>query len=281
MTIVFSSFISCSTNKSNEVAIIDGESIYLEEIDSLVTQEIYDELYRIYNIRKYSLEHIIKNRVLKNEAIKNEISIDSLLRKVIIRKKKDYSVEQYIFDKNLNNGIPRYGRTYETIDSKSQEGMRLINISYNNYIKERYIDSLIQLVNVNILLEPPIRPRINNLNDKYVHYRGKLDSKISFVLISDFECNKCIENKKLMNEIYTKYKSKVKFGFINYSSYNSPSALALLAAGKQGRFWELYEYINKSDHLIKSDELNLFLNGVIIDKEQFYYDFNSDKLIMN
>ena len=94
-------------------------------------------------------------------------------------------------------------------------------------------------------LYPPKSPRVD-LDNLHTYYRGNLKSEVSVIIISDFDCESCINAHSLHNSIYEEYKDKVKFGYIHYSTIPTFAEIASDAANKQNKFWEfqdsLYAY---------------------------------------
>lgn len=50
-----------------------------------------------------------------------------------------------------------------------------------------------------------------------VHYRGNLNAATTFIVASDFDCKRCVDFEKTLKQIYSEYKDKVRFGFINFA----------------------------------------------------------------
>src|SRR5690606_25675648 len=89
-----------------------------------------------------------------------------------------------------------------------------------------------------------------------VHYKGNLESSVTFLIISDFDCQMCREHNVLFEELYSKYNDKVRFGFTHYSSYVSNSAIASECAGNQLQFWAMHDSIFNSTYI--PDSIALF-----------------------
>ncbi|MHB9143591.1 MAG: hypothetical protein ACYC25_17140, partial [Paludibacter sp.] len=64
--------------KQDVLATIDSSPILSDTVDNLIKQELYDELNRIYLIRKVTLEKLIEEKVLKYEALKRHITLKAL-----------------------------------------------------------------------------------------------------------------------------------------------------------------------------------------------------------
>ncbi|MCB9030619.1 MAG: thioredoxin domain-containing protein [Deltaproteobacteria bacterium] len=75
--------------------------------------------------------------------------------------------------------------------------------------------------------------------------KGKSDAKITIIEFSDFECPFCSRGMSTMEEVMKAYPNDVKVVFKNlplpFHKNAEPAAKAALAAGKQGKFWEMHD----------------------------------------
>lgn len=81
--------------------------------------------------------------------------------------------------------------------------------------------------------------------------KGKKDSKVVLVEYSDFQCPACAAYFPMVEQVMDEYKDKVAFVYrhfplISIHPYAEPMARASEAAGKQGKFWEMYQLIFKN-----------------------------------
>lgn len=69
-TLIVLFYASCNSHRSSKytekdiIAEFDGEVIYASEINTIIKQELYDELCRIHEIKKKALEQLINMNVL-------------------------------------------------------------------------------------------------------------------------------------------------------------------------------------------------------------------------
>ncbi len=75
------------------------------------------------------------------------------------------------------------------------------------------------------------------------HVRGKEDSDVVVIEYADMQCPGCAAMMPVMDSMYEKYGSKVKFIYrhypINSHKNSKAAATAVEAAGRQGYFWEM------------------------------------------
>ena len=102
-----------------------------------------------------------------------------------------------------------------------------------------------------------------------------MNSNVSLYLISDFDCNKCIESHSLYDSIYWAYKDKVKFGYINFSAAPTLAQLACNAANEQGKFWQYHDSLYTKKQFIDSLTVYNLAVSIGLNIEQFENDLLS------
>lgn len=75
--------------------------------------------------------------------------------------------------------------------------------------------------------------------------KGPADAKVTIVEYSDFECPFCKRGADTVEQVLKAYPKDVRVVFKNmplpFHKNAKPAALAALAAGKQGKFWEMHD----------------------------------------
>lgn len=99
--------------------------------------------------------------------------------------------------------------------------------------------------------------------------RGPEGAKVTIIEFSDFQCPYCKRGYDTMKEIEQAYPKDVKIAFKNlplpFHPNAKPAAIAALAAGKQGKFWEFHDALfenqaNLSDKLYEETATKLGLD---------------------
>ena len=80
------------------------------------------------------------------------------------------------------------------------------------------------------------------------HVTGKADSKVILFEYGDYQCPGCASAYPVLKQVIAKYGDKMAFVFRNFPLYNAhPNAFAAAssaeAAGLQGKFWEMHDYL--------------------------------------
>ena len=112
--------------------------------------------------------------------------------------------------------------------------------------------------------------------------RGPATAKVTVVEFSDFQCPYCKKGYDTMKELEKAYPNDVKFVFKNlplpFHQQAKPAAIAALAAGKQGKFWEFHDALFENQDKL-GDALYLQTAEKLgLNMETFKSDLNSEEL---
>jgi len=80
------------------------------------------------------------------------------------------------------------------------------------------------------------------------HMRGPADAKITLVEFGDYQCPSCGAYHPLVKELLARYPQQVRLEFHHYPLISihanaMAAAIAVEAAGEQGRYWEMHDLI--------------------------------------
>lgn len=110
--------------------------------------------------------------------------------------------------------------------------------------------------------------------------KGPKDAKVTIVEFSDFQCPFCSRATGLLDQIQKAYPEDVQIVYKNFPlSFHKqarPAARAAIAAGKQGKFWEMHDIIFENYRTLSDDVYAGYAEEIGIDVEQFNSDM-SDK----
>ena len=124
--------------------------------------------------------------------------------------------------------------------------------------------------------EAPLDPKSFDLSGGYV--RGPQDAPITVVEYSDFQCPFCGRASATMDAVWKAYGSKVRWVFQHFPLDFHPDAplahRASLAAGEQGKFWEMHDLIFANQRAMKRDDLVRHATGLGLDMTKFMKDLD-------
>jgi protein-disulfide isomerase len=111
--------------------------------------------------------------------------------------------------------------------------------------------------------------------------RGPADARITLVEFSDFECPFCSAAVKQVDVVMAAYPKDVKLIYKQFPLSMHPhaqfAAEASLAAGEQGKFWEMYDLLFKNFQRLSRENVMLWAKQLGLDVDKFKADIDSRK----
>jgi len=122
------------------------------------------------------------------------------------------------------------------------------------------------------------------------HIYGNPNAEITLIEYSDFQCPACSAYREPVKNIVDKYNDKIRFVYRHYplsQHFNAVIAAQYAeAAGKQGKFWEMYDllFINQNEWSDKRDvELTdiyeKYAKSLNLDIDKLKIDVNDESLM--
>jgi protein-disulfide isomerase len=143
-----------------------------------------------------------------------------------------------------------------------------------------------QRVQAEILASGPAQ----QINLEHAPTKGPATAPVSLVEFSDFECPYCAQAAPLAKQLAAAYPTQVRFAFKHYPlpmHKESPLAHeAALAAGDQGKFWEMHDALfagqdklTRHDLIAKAKQLGLDVSRFTkdLDSHRFKYQVDADR----
>lgn len=217
----FITLYSCSSSHPSEkttdqtyAALIDGTPVYVEEVDSSIS-------FQIYQMRKQATQMLVGEKLLLRESKRQKISQEELIE-TKIKKHCDTITD------NKENAICVQKRQFA------------------------FTDSLKDIYKTKTVIEPPFFSMAETAPSNSFSLNSS-NGEIDVYIISDFNCCACKNIKPLLEDLYIKYDDEVNFKFIYFSSYIDNSALACKSAEDQGKFKEMHDKIFDHPGSINND----------------------------
>ena len=111
--------------------------------------------------------------------------------------------------------------------------------------------------------------------------RGPATAPVSLVEFSDFECPFCAETAPVVRQLLLAYPTQVRFAFKHYPlpmHKDSPLAHeAALAAGDQGKFWEMHDLLFQTQSKLTRDDLIAKAQQLNLDVPRFTKDLDTHR----
>lgn len=112
--------------------------------------------------------------------------------------------------------------------------------------------------------------------------KGPKDARVTIIEFSDFQCPYCSRANETMDELFKLYPKDVKLVFKNlplpFHKEAKPSALAALAAGKQGKFWEMHDKLFANQQKLSAEFYESAAKELNLDLAKFKKDMESKEL---
>lgn len=180
-----------------------------------------------------------------------------------------FGLSACLSDTDLNSGIEKY--------VNSDEGRKVVGGAVEKYFQDkqeeqRKAQEKAEEQELEDQFKNPVKIEVGNSP-----VTGAKNAKVTIIEFSDFQCPFCKRGKDTMEQILKAYPNDVRVVFkhmpLSFHKMAKPCALATIAAGKQGKFWEMHnEFFDNqgslSDEFIVATAKKLGLN---IDK------FNADR----
>lgn len=115
---------------------------------------------------------------------------------------------------------------------------------------------------------------VNRLTPEDAQAIGPKDAKVTFVEFADFQCPACAALHPTLKEVKEKYAdASVRFVFRHYPLPQHEHAFlaseAVIAAGKQGKFWELHDMMFENQTNIKKENIQAYAEKLDLDTTVF------------
>ncbi|KKU92509.1 MAG: DsbA-like protein thioredoxin domain-containing protein [Microgenomates group bacterium GW2011_GWA1_48_10] len=111
---------------------------------------------------------------------------------------------------------------------------------------------------------------------------GSESAKVTVTEFGDYQCPACKATEATTQALRTKYEGKIRFVWRHFPltqlhEFAFDSALAVEAAGKQGKFWDYHQKLFEISPDLQKDKLENLAKDLGLDLDRFNKDKNSDE----
>lgn len=249
------------------VAIVNGDTITVQDLDNAAEMEVAPLRERIVAIRRTTLNRLIDNHLIKQAARQRDVSEAEYLKEQV---EKVSITDQNVDDAYLKSAarfpgqLPpevkyRIRRTLE--DNNRADALRAI---LKRLRKEARVQNLLAEGTAIQLTVP------SNLSGPAL---GRVDAQVNIVEFVDFECPYCRTLAPAMKSVLERSKEQVRVIFKHFPLESHSNAYGAAKAGvcadQQGRFWEYYEGAFSGKHPLTEAGLNSIAAVIGLDPAQF------------
>lgn len=109
------------------------------------------------------------------------------------------------------------------------------------------------------------------------HVRGNADAPVTLVEYGEFECPDCGRSYHLVKRLLAEASDEFRFVFRHFARddihpFSERSAEAAEAAGAQGRFWEMHDFLFEHQHELEYEDLTSHAEGLGLDVARFRHE---------
>ncbi|MEC5146777.1 thioredoxin domain-containing protein [Chitinophaga sp. 212800010-3] len=127
---------------------------------------------------------------------------------------------------------------------------------------------------------PNLIPPVNVLD----HIWGSSDATIEVVEYGDFQCPYCQEAFFIVKKLWERFQGQLRFVFRNFPmsethEYAMDAALAAESAGRQHKFWEMYEALFSRQADLNEELILKLAADLTLDLRQFSEDMEDPRLL--
>ena len=113
--------------------------------------------------------------------------------------------------------------------------------------------------------------------------RGPWDAPVALVEYVDFQCPCCQGSYATVERVLSEMEGSVRFAARHFPvrsihRFAEGAAMAAEAAGRQGKFWEMYHALLPSRGRIAPEDLEFHARQLDLDLDQFHRDLESEEL---
>jgi thiol-disulfide isomerase/thioredoxin len=110
--------------------------------------------------------------------------------------------------------------------------------------------------------------------------RGSPMAPVTIVEFSDFECPFCGRAAPILEAVLEEFEGQVRLVFFNYPlsmhAHALQAARAVVAAGRQGRFWEMHDLLFEHQQSLEDEDLMRYAEQLELDLDRFRSDLESE-----
>jgi protein-disulfide isomerase len=115
------------------------------------------------------------------------------------------------------------------------------------------------------------------------HHKGDINAAVTLVEYGDFQCPHCGLAHPLVERLLNESGKDLHFVFRNFPlqeihPHAYAAAVAAEAAGKQGKFWEMYDLIFENQNKLNPNFLLELAEEIDLDLGQFANDLKSEEI---
>jgi predicted DsbA family dithiol-disulfide isomerase len=110
-------------------------------------------------------------------------------------------------------------------------------------------------------------------------FKGQVDAKATIVVFDDYQCPYCARLERFVEQVLEQFPTGVKYVIKHFPlsshAFAHNGAMAALAAGKQGKFWEFHSRLLENHDQVNEQKILDIAGELKLDMERFKKDRQS------
>jgi len=255
---------STADNRGGPIAMVAGQPIYENELQSSVAPKLMQLRNQEYQIKRQALDNLIDQKLLEAEAKKKGVSTDKFLEQEVDAKIPDTTdAEAYAYYLGQRNQLNRSFEDAKTFAKNSLKQAKIQQARQDFYAqmrKEAQVAVLLQAPKVDVSYDP-------------ARVRGNPKAPVMIVEFADFQCPYCQAVESTLKSVLVKHEGQVAIAFrdmplTQIHPLAQGAAEAARCAGEQGKFWEYHDLLF-TDRKLDKDGLENEAQSLKLDQKQF------------
>jgi protein-disulfide isomerase len=218
-------------------------------------------------------------------------------KKIYEREEEGGGVRYWLSDSELTDGKP-YEYLVSFLDAQGKESIKKpvsINLTCNErdreivaqrdkMIKEYYQQKGIKPQNADSAKPPSytLSEEVRQVDLGKAPRKGREDASVTLVVFTDFECVYCSTWSETLETMLQTFPDDIQIVYKNfpltYHKQAELAAAAALAAGEQGKFWEMHNLLYKNRNALTREDILGYAKVLKLDGAQFEESLDSEEI---
>ena len=251
--------------KDEIVATLNGNPIYLSDVEGSVAFQVYRLRSDIFQLLKGEVEDVVNRQLLAQEAARRGLAVEELLEREVNRKVPpvhEKEIDAYLAQHPADGG-----------KGPGQRDRIRVFLNERARIQGRldFLAALRDNADFQLHLTPPDRPRIRLRTDGQPS-RGSPGAPMTIVHFSSFTCDTCAQSTEKIRRLLTDFPDKIRWIHRHFFAMYDDLALAAAelaeSAHEQGRFWDFHDRLYAQDGDFTMGDLVDIAEEIGIDRER-------------
>lgn len=158
-----------------------------------------------------------------------------------------------------------------------------VHQEYNRLTYATGSEALILTSSTTNALEVLLIDQVYNISVEGSPFMGPENAPVTLAVFDDYECGYCAKMEAVFSQLLAKYPRDVKLVIKQYPLRNHPNArqaaIAVLAAHKQGKFWEFHSQVFANQTELSTTKLDQIAESFNLDMTRFRQDLLSPDVL--